>query len=73
MSPEICYLVTLLYKANQTLIKCAIKFKDRNNLPSDFEEDYLEPEHREWLKKQLPAHVASVGPIVALEEIFEVV
>lgn len=67
MSDYICFLITLFYEAE--LIRCALKVK-RDTLPSDLSDYPME--YRDELHKLLPLHVRSCGPIVEIEEIFEV-
>lgn len=69
MSDCICFLVTVLYGAE--LIRCAIKVQ-RDELPGDCDQYPMEPENRTILHALLPEHVRSCGPIVAVEELFEV-
>jgi len=69
MSEYITLLITLLYESQQTLMQCALKFKcDEAPGVAAYP---MEPEYRAWLHAQLPSHVQSLGPIVAVEEIFE--
>ena len=60
-------LVLVLY--NESILKCAIKISP-DLLPKDFEEFPME--YKEKLSEFLPLHVKSCGPIVAIEEIFNV-
>jgi len=73
MSNYICWLITILYEG--TLMRCALKI-DKWSLPEGRIEDItnypMEPENRELIHSRLPEHVRSCGPIVAIEEIFEV-
>lgn len=69
MNDEICWLVTVLYCG--TLIQCAIKVK-RDALPYDCIEYPMEPENRKRIHALLPLHVQTCGPIVEVQEIFEV-
>lgn len=69
MGNEICFLVTILY--DQELLKCAIKVK-QNDLPEDCIDYPMEPESKKLIHSLLPEHVKSCGPIVDIEEIFEV-
>ena len=66
------YLFTLYYPDNPftPLLKCAVKIKTAG-LPSELAE--ADPmANREYFRQFLPPHVASLGPIVAVEEIFEI-
>jgi len=73
MGTDICWLVTLLYE--DTLIKCALKI-DKWDLPEgriyDIQQYPMEPENRAVIHAMLPLHVQTCGPIVAVEELFEV-
>jgi len=72
MSPEICILFTLT--DGHALYRCAVKI-DANALPSGAEtvQYFREPENELALTSLLPEHVRSVGKIVDVEEIFEIV
>lgn len=65
------FLVTLVN--GSSLLKVAIRFT--NGLTRE-EEDamtyWAEPVNQEWIKSKLPAHVASVGPIVEVEDLFDI-
>jgi len=52
-------------------MKCAVKF-NRDKMPEGCESYPMEPKHREWIHSMLPTHVQSIGPIVAVENIFEI-
>lgn len=67
MSDYRCFLITLLYETE--LIRCALKVKN-GVLPSDADEYPME--YREKFHELLPLHVRECGPIVEIEEIFEV-
>lgn len=67
MGEYTCLLITILYEANNTLLRCALKLRSK-----DVPEFAMEPEHRKFLHSCLPPHVASCGPIVAIDEIFEI-
>lgn len=69
MGIEICFLITIIY--NLELLKCALKVK-RDSLPGDCAEYPMELENRKYLYNLLPIHVQNCGPIVNIEEIFEV-
>lgn len=73
MNDEINLLVTLYQHTEgfgENLLRCAIKIRLKPD--EQFDREYLE-ENRELIKAHLPAHVASAGPIVQVEQIFEVV
>lgn len=67
MSDYICFLVTVLY--DQRLLRCALKVK-RDRLP--FDVDNYPMEYSDQIHKMLPMHVRSCGPIVEIEDLFEV-
>ncbi len=69
MDEHICFLITLLY-GNQ-LIKCALKVK-ANDIDTECAIHPMESECREVLHGLLPLHVRELGPIVNVDEIFEV-
>lgn len=60
------FLITLLYEGS--LLRCALQVR-RDCLPKDWDEN----PSREYLHSLLPLHVQSCGPIVEVEEIFEIV
>jgi len=65
MGEYTCYLITILYTCDQSLIMCALKVKDAIEFP-------MEPESRRVLHEMLPLHVRDCGPIVNVEEIFDI-
>ncbi len=69
MNDELNWLITVLY--GDTLLRCALQVK-RDALPGDCAECPMEPENRKAIHALLPLHVQSCGPIVAVEELFEV-
>lgn len=69
MSEYVCFLITLLYI--DELVSCAIKIH-RSKISQDVIDFPMEPGHRKILHDMLPLHVKSCGPIVLIEEIFEV-
>lgn len=69
MGNDICFLITILHDGK--LLDCAIKVR-RDSLPGDCDEHPMEWDNKEYLHNMLPTHVKSCGPIVAVEEIFEV-
>ena len=71
MGNELCLLITLLYEANQTLMRVALKL-DRNEISEDCQKYFMEPENRASVHALLPNHVRSLGPIVNIEELFEI-
>ena len=71
MDDQLYFLITVLYEANLTLMKCALCVK-RNALIDDCFDYPMEPENRELLHGLLPPHVQSCGPVVAVEPIFAI-
>ena len=69
MGTDICFLLSILCEG--LIIKCALKV-DKTILPEDCTEYYMEVKNREYLHSLLPEHVKSCGPIVDIEEIFEI-
>ena len=69
MGTDICWLVTVL--CGDTLLRCAVKVP-RTAVACDCWEYPMEPENRKVIHALLPLHVQSCGPIVAVEELFEV-
>jgi len=69
MSPFICYLITVLY--DERLLKCALKIH-HEKVPAEIREYYNQDKGRAFLLSKLPAHVQRLGPIVKVEEIFEI-
>jgi len=69
MGTDICWLVTVLYGGE--LLRCAVKVP-RTAVVCDCWEYPMEPEHRKVIHALLQPHVQSCGPIVAVEELFEV-
>lgn len=69
MSDYVCLLVTILNI--DVLLKCAIRIK-HEQITGDVLEYPMEPENRLQIHALLPEHVKSCGPIVNVEEIFEV-
>lgn len=64
-----CFLITLLYEG--MLLRCALRVS-KDKLHGDCEEFPMEPKNREYLHSLLPSHVQECGPIVAVEELFDV-
>lgn len=71
MSNEVCFLITVYYKAIEATLQCALKVK-RDKLTGDCEDYPMEPENRAQLYALLPDNVRSEGPIIAVDKIFEV-
>ena len=72
MTDYICLLVTLFYLRAETLMECAVKVKI-DKIPECCLEYFREQESKEFFKSILPEHVKSLGPIVDVKEIFEVI
>jgi len=74
MSDELNWLITIL-AAGDVLLRVAVKI-DKWDLPSgrilDITNCPMEPENRKAIHALLPDHVRAFGPIVAVEEIFDV-
>ena len=64
-----CFLITILYE--RALMRCALRVP-KLKISGDCEEYPMEPENRKAIHALLPLHVQECGPIVAIEEIFEV-
>lgn len=71
MSDQICFLVTILSRDNSSLLRCALRFH-RDSVDEEVIEFPMEFESRDVLRAMLPLHVRNSGPIVGVEEIFEV-
>jgi hypothetical protein len=71
MSDYICFLITVLYESQGSLLRCALRFK-RDDVHEDIWKYPMEKGSRNRLEDMLPSHVSSCGPIVDVEEIFDV-
>ena len=70
MRPDVCWLITVL--DGDTLLRCAVRFSPAR-LSRECLEYYMEPEHRKHIREELlPMHVRDCGPIVQIEEIFDI-
>ena len=69
MDDNINLLITILN--GNTLLRCALQVK-RDALPGDCVNYPMDPENRKAIHALLPLHVQSCGPIVAVEDLFEV-
>lgn len=69
MDDKINWLITILY--GDTLIKCAFQCGPES-LSGDCSTYPMEPENRAEIHALLPEHVRSCGPIVDIQQIFEV-
>jgi len=65
MSDEVALLLTILY--DDDILRVAIKIK-RDRLPDEY---YAE--HKELIRSWLPEHIKSCGPIIHVEDIFDLV
>jgi hypothetical protein len=68
MNPDIRLIITVLYEGR--LLKCAMRI-DGEKLPKDCDRCWMEEDNKKLLWDKLPLHVQSCGPIVDVEEIFE--
>ena len=66
MGESICYIVTVLCTVDMTLLRCAVRAEGWIQYP-------MEPEERAAMHELLPLHVRSCGPIVDVQQIFEIV
>lgn len=74
MSPDTYFLITLLQDNSyygKNLIKCAVAM-DSTGMSKDLKCNYNEPENRKLLRRALPEHARSIGPIVDVEPIFSI-
>ena len=70
MSDSICWLVTVLYERNKTLLRCALKVREKD--VSEWCRERMNAPSRAAIHAMLPAHVRECGPVVDVQEIFEV-
>ena len=68
MSEYFCYLITFFSESNKTLIRVA--FKTKEYVETEY---FMEMEEREKIYLLLPEHIRSIGPIVEIEQIFDVI
>ena len=72
MNNDLNLLVTLFQNLDEgrgSLLRCALKIPGGLNL---FDQTEYMMEHAARVRELLPMHVASVGPICAIEQLFEV-
>ena len=69
MSDQLSFLITLLYDGG--LLRCALKVP-QEVMPSDWFERPMASECLAVLQGRLPLHVQSLGPIVEVQEIFNI-
>lgn len=65
MSNDLCLLITVLN--GDSLLRCALKIKSGLGKYGEYP-----MEHKDAIHEMLPLHVKSCGPIVDIEEIFEI-
>lgn len=72
MNDDLCLLVTLYQESVgfRSLLRCALRVPGGLNL---FDQTDYMMAHENRVRELLPVHVASVGPICAIERIFEIV
>ena len=71
MSDYVCFLIFLLDKEDNTIVKCALKCK-RDSLPYECVAYPLEPKNRKALHELLPEYVRSLGEIIDVTSLFEI-
>lgn len=71
MSDYYSFLISILYHEHERILRCALKVH-RDHLTGDCAAYPMEPGNKEQLHRLLPEHVRSCGPIVGVDEIFEV-
>jgi hypothetical protein len=69
MNNDICWLITIL-QCNQ-LIRVALKVK-QSHVSEDMVKFPMEPENLKLINKLLPNHLKDYGPIVQVEELFDI-
>jgi hypothetical protein len=71
MSPELNFLLTMT--DGVALYRVALQIDNGNLMPGDARQYPLEPENLAYFHSLLPGHVQTLGTIVHVEEIFEIV
>lgn len=71
MSEDECFLITLFYRPEKTLLRCALSVK-RGVLSQDCIDYPLEPENRRKYLDLLPSRVRDLGSIVDVSPLFDV-
>lgn len=71
MEEYICFLITVFYESAESTLDCALRVR-RDSLPGDCAEYPMEPENKEYLYGLLPEHVRSAGPIIQINNLFEI-
>jgi len=70
MGNDVCFLVTILYESESSILTCAIRIS-RDRI-SEAAYEYPQDEKKEiW--ELLPPHVRSCGPVINVEPLFELV
>ena len=69
MDDRVSLLITLFY--DETILRCAIKI-DGDALEDDVLSFPMEPDNKMKIAALLPIHVRSCGPIIDVEQIFDV-
>lgn len=69
MASDINLLISILYE--MTIVKVALSI-DKSLLSNDTLEYLMEESSREEIRKHLPLHVQTMGPIIDVETIFDV-
>jgi len=72
MTEYICLLITFFYKRDLTLERCVLKVK-MDRLKGDCRKCPMEPENRQQLYDLLPEHIQTLGDIVEVSEIYDIV
>lgn len=67
MSPELIFIITLFHMADKRLEKAIVQIDDRNNIPEDTEDHFLEPDIQKFLFSCLPAYSAEQYALVGVE------
>lgn len=71
MGDGVFLLVTVLYESEGTLLRCGLAMSRPSN--QDLLDYPMEPENRQVIHAMLPYHVQTCGPVVAVEELFDIV
>lgn len=74
MDKQMSLLITLLHETRRegaVLIRCALSF-DPAELDPQCVKYYNEPENRILIHALLPTHVQKIGPIVDIEDLFNI-
>ena len=72
MSEFICFLLSLFEQNSKTITKVALRVYI-NDIHSDCIDYPMEPDSRETLFNLLPDHIQTIGPIIDVEMIHDVV